>query len=124
LLLTGTTAEPMEVALERSFGLSARWVEGKSRNTQENAVFSAKILRDEGIRKVYLVTHYWHLPRAVAAFEAAGLEPIPAPVGLVDADPETGWWSGLLPDADAFQAAENLWHEWIGRVWYRVRYGY
>jgi uncharacterized SAM-binding protein YcdF (DUF218 family) len=63
-------AELMRETLVHDFRLPVRWVEPASRNTYENAKFSAKILKMAGIRKIYLVTHAWHMPRAKACFEA------------------------------------------------------
>lgn len=45
-----------------------------SLDTRDNARFAAALLRRRGLSKVVLVTCTWHLPRATALFEAAGLE--------------------------------------------------
>ena len=111
----------MADALEESFGLRARWVEDASRNTHENAHLSAPILLGDGIRRVYLVTHFWHMPRAMAAVRASGLEPVAAPVGLAIPDED---WSAFLPRPGALRLNQLFWHETVGRLWYRLRYGY
>ncbi len=56
-------------------------LELQSLSTCENARHSAGLLRARGLRKVGVVTCDWHLPRALASFRAAELEPvgIPAP---------------------------------------------
>jgi uncharacterized SAM-binding protein YcdF (DUF218 family) len=54
-------------------------VEGRSRNTFENARQSAKILKERGQRKILLVTSAFHMRRAVPLFEAEGLDVIPVP---------------------------------------------
>jgi uncharacterized SAM-binding protein YcdF (DUF218 family) len=59
----------MKLVLEQELGLSPRWLEGQSNTTQENAKFSARILKDEGIKTIYLVTHFWHMPQAKTVFE-------------------------------------------------------
>ena len=69
----------MARALEDEFGIVARWRETESRNTHENAQFSAAILKRSGIDRVLLVSHGFDVPRARAEFEAAGLQVIPAP---------------------------------------------
>ncbi|WP_341648475.1 YdcF family protein [Thauera humireducens] len=71
----------MKSALEEDFGLTVRWAEARSRDTRENALFSAQILREADVRHVLLVTHAMHMPRAQAAFESAGLIVTPAPTG-------------------------------------------
>ena len=50
--------------------------ERASRDTRENALFAARILRARGHSTVTIVTCSWHLPRATRLFEAAGLHVI------------------------------------------------
>ncbi len=126
ILLTGVTSSVMAESLERWFGTEARWVEDESRNTHEHAVKCTGLLRDAGIEKIYLVTHFWHMPRAVAAFrQIDGLEIVPAPLGFGDGEPRK-WYDPrrLLPGTVHLYASALAFHEWIGRLWYRVRYGY
>ena len=69
----------MRNVLEADFGVPVRWVEIESRNTAENARFS----RDQfTFDTIVLVTHAVHMPRAVRAFDAAGFDVIPAPLGF------------------------------------------
>ena len=73
-----TEAKLMRAALENEFAVSVRWAEDRSRNTHENAVNSAAILRSAGIRTVVLVAHSFDMLRARAEFAAVGIETIPA----------------------------------------------
>ena len=75
-------AELMRDALERDFGVSVRWVESASRNTSENASGSAPLLKAAGVSRIALVSHSWHLPRAVPLFEREGFLVIPAPTSF------------------------------------------
>src|SRR5439155_17109916 len=52
----------MKEALERDFAVPVTWNEDRSRTTQENALFTARLLRAEGIAAVVLVSNTWHLP--------------------------------------------------------------
>ena len=61
----------------RDFGVPVRWVEDASRNTVENAAFSAALLQAAGVRTVYLVTHDFHMRRARLLFEAQGIRVVP-----------------------------------------------
>jgi uncharacterized SAM-binding protein YcdF (DUF218 family) len=45
-----------------------------SLSTHENAVFSAAIMRRLGAATAAVVTCWWHLPRALANFRAAGVD--------------------------------------------------
>ena len=79
-------AAVMKDALEGEFGVPVRWTEDRSRTTHENAVDSAAILREAGVRKIVLVCHSFDVPRARAEFETQGLEVIPAPTGFPTRD--------------------------------------
>lgn len=111
-------SETMRRVLEQEFNVSVRWHESESINTRENAEFSARILQAEGIRRVLLVSHSWHLPRATEAFSRAGLEVIPAPTAFVR--PQLSPLA-FLPNATALGNSSNAMHEWIGRLWYWLR---
>ena len=67
--------------------------EGDSLNTSEDASFAAKIVQDNGWKKVILVTSALHMPRAMKLFKKVGLEVIPAPVDYTITDQE---WADLL----------------------------
>ena len=75
-------AKLMREALEREFAISVRWAEDRSRNTHENALRSAEILRVAGIHRVVLVGHAFDMPRATAEFADQGIEIIKAPTGI------------------------------------------
>jgi len=47
----------MADVLRQEFKAPVSWIEKRSRNTQENAVYSAELLREEGIERVAVVTH-------------------------------------------------------------------
>ncbi len=66
-------------------------LEEVSTDTAESAVQLAPILNARGIRNVLLVTSDIHMPRALAAFRARGIDPIPAPAITVPTD------TGLMP---------------------------
>jgi uncharacterized SAM-binding protein YcdF (DUF218 family) len=57
----------------------ALWLQPRSQNTHEDAVFSAEILRQKGVHRIILVTSAQHMPRSVALFKHQGFEVIPAP---------------------------------------------
>ena len=73
-------ADDMATLLEQlGVPRSAMWLETRSRNTYENALYSKEILQAKGIQRIILVTSAWHMPRAVGVFEHMGLQVIPAP---------------------------------------------
>lgn len=96
------------------YGAPVRWRETGSRDTQENATLSARILAAEGIRRVALVTHALHMKRAAAEFRRAGLEVIPAPTLLPlapDYQP-----SDFRPGAKAYRDSALALHELLGQA--------
>ncbi|WP_290633143.1 YdcF family protein [Aquisalimonas sp.] len=118
-------AEALARLLETGLGVAVEWLDNDSRNTQQNASNSAAILAAEDYATVILVTKALHFPRALAAFERAGVEAvIPAPTGYFHRpDPEAGpspW--DVVPSVPALTRSAMALHEYVGRVWYRVRY--
>ena len=110
----------MARTLEASFGLTARWRDERSRDTAENALESARLLRADGVRRVVLVTQAYHMPRARAAFVAAGLDVIPAPHGFAG-NLEFDGWRSLIPSAGAVTLSWLATHEAVGLLWYWAR---
>jgi uncharacterized SAM-binding protein YcdF (DUF218 family) len=94
-------------------------VEGEARNTRENAVYSAAIVRARGWHDVIIVTSAFHMPRAYGCFRAVGLAVDTSPV---DFRSYGGDFRGeLIPRADHLQQSTAALREWLGRVVYRVR---
>ena len=84
VLVTGATDEAiaMSATLTRSFGVTPRWVENQSRDTFDNARYSARLLFAEHIRHIVLVTSSTHLWRATQEFQSAGFDVVPAPADV------------------------------------------
>ena len=80
----------MRTALQKDFDVTPRWVESRSRNTMENAVFSTVLLARVGIERVILVTHAWHMRRALWSFTLAGLKVTPAPIQIQVCNADVG----------------------------------
>jgi len=113
--------EMMRASLEQEFAVKdVRWVEAASNNTRENARRSAHLLKDAGIDRIYLVTHAWHLARAMPEFESVGLHVIPAGTGY--SLPAKIELLDFTPNAKALHESWLATHEWIGLLWYRIRY--
>jgi uncharacterized SAM-binding protein YcdF (DUF218 family) len=125
VLVTGGRLRPddppiaalMSEALAEDFGIEARWVEDRSRNTAENARFSAELLRRDGISTVLVVTHAWHMGRALMAFRGLGMDVRPAstlaPHRPTDIDM-------VIPSVPALYGSFLGIHELVGRLFYRV----
>ena len=109
--------------LGRDYGVKAKWLESRSTNTAENAIFSSEMLKRQGINRVILVTHAWHMERARAAFLANGMSVIAAPTAFYGLG-RINLPFDLLPNLTALRMSGYAIHENVGIVWYRLRYGY
>jgi len=112
-------ADQMKLALEEDFRVPVRWIEGASDNTFENGRYSYVTLQKSDIRRIYLVTHAWHMPRSAAAFRQAGFEVIEAPTYFT-----TRYQTDLLafiPRAEALRDSKIFVHEVIGLLWYQAK---
>jgi uncharacterized SAM-binding protein YcdF (DUF218 family) len=117
---TVSIAEVMGRTLQDAFQVPTAWVEPQASNTYENALYSSEILRSAGIRRIYLVTHAWHMPRAVWAFEAMGLEVVPAPMAFLPEAPAD--FRQLIPSAGGLAMGYYASYEWLARAWYVLVY--
>ncbi len=116
---TPAVGTAMGVSLRDDFNTPARWVEDQSRDTWENARFSAEILHAAGIDSVYVVTSSWHMRRALLSFQGVGLTVTAAPTPLDDKLAPN--LSDFMPRASVWQTGYYALHEWIGYAWYSLR---
>ena len=112
-------AQQMRAVLEQEFRVPVRWIEDASNNTFENARYSFQTLQKAGIRRIYLVTHAWHMPRAAHAFRHAGFEVVEAPTGFTTRHRIN--LLAFLPRAESLRDSKIFVHEVIGLLWYRVK---
>jgi uncharacterized SAM-binding protein YcdF (DUF218 family) len=102
------------------FGQALRWTESESRDTNENAMRMLPLMRAQGAEHVVLVTHGFHMRRALAAFERAAqrasfpLRVTPAAMGLEP--PYRLDLRDWLPSRDGFSKVHIALHEWLGRL--------
>jgi uncharacterized SAM-binding protein YcdF (DUF218 family) len=96
-----------------------KWLEGRSRDTAENAAFSAAILRADGVKRILLVTDAMHMPRASAVFARAGMDVVSAPTLFFGRQPLSihAW----IPSAEGMRRSWYATYELIGIVWYKLR---
>lgn len=112
-------ADAMAAALREDFGVPVKWIEGRSRDTAENAACSAALLHAAGIKRILLVTDAMHMPRAHDAFARAGLDVVSAPTMFFGRQPlRLGAW---VPSAEGMRRSWYAMYELLGIGWYRVR---
>lgn len=111
----GTGVEPEGAVARRiaqqEYGVQLRWVDDRSRDTEENARLAAQLLRRDAVKRVALVTSAFHMPRSVRAFRRAGLEVVAAPTAFIG--PRERPVMEALPSAEGLAAARHVIREWL-----------
>jgi len=95
-------------------------LEEKSRDTMENAEYSAKICAARGFRHPLLVTSAYHLRRAVVACNRHGLKVTPVPAFFQTGRQHAHGWQSIVPSAGALLQTSTGLHEYVGLLFYRL----
>ena len=111
-------AELMARVLRDDFNAPARWVEDLSSNTAQNAEYSAAMLRDAGISRIFLVTDALHMPRSERFFVQAGLTVTAAPTNYLARGALIA--PDFIPSGGGLSDSYYAMHEWLGLLWYRM----
>ncbi len=87
-------------------------LEDRSKSTEQNALFTARLARPRGIHRILLVTSSLHMPRASLLFRETGLEiiPVPVPERSIKAD----WADRWLPTRSALWRSGRAFKEYAG----------
>jgi len=94
--------------------VNAMLLEELSRNTRQNARFTAEILRPRGVTHIVLVTSALHMHRAVTLFEAQGFTVTPA---ATDHEARQRFSAeDWLPDTGALDGSARALKEIVGRM--------
>lgn len=107
-------ADVMREVLERDFQVPVRWLEDQSRNTRENALYAARMLKRDGITRVIVVTHAVDSRRAGREFRAEGLDVAVAATQISSGTTDT--WLQHLPNTQALLGSTLAIYELIGNV--------
>ncbi len=104
ILVTGAPveADAMRATLQRNFDTPVRWVDDQAGDTFQNATNSVRLLHQDGIERILLVTQASHMARSVREFMDAGIQVVPAPMGFASARDHS--------IEDYFPSPSGLWH--------------
>ncbi len=94
----------MREVREQEMAIPVMWVEPASRNSHENAVFSARILREAGVSRVVVVSHAVDARRFRREFELAGLDVAVAPT-MVPGSGKVDHWVQHMPSVGSLHGS-------------------
>ncbi len=119
--------DPVGLVMQRHLRMlgvarSKTHAENAADTTWENAVNMRSLLAGSGVEKVILVTTAWHMPRSLWAFESVGFHVIPAPCAFTVKQSSYDLLD-YLPAWSTFAESGDALHEYMGLLWYRLRYG-
>lgn len=110
LIMTGMPAEDI-------------WIEDQSKNTAQNAQFTREFLAQKGIdtdQEFVLITSAFHMYRAKACFDKAGLKTETFPTDYYSHDVKYDIPSLLFPDSFSLEYWTKLFKEWLGILVYKL----
>lgn len=122
--LDGTVSEAQIMANSlRQQGVPAEAIlqESESLTTYENGRNTARLLKEEKLDKVLLVTSALHMPRAMGVFRKQQVDATPAgspPQIVVPDDPAFSFW---LPSMQVLSASRSVVKEYVGMLVYWLR---
>lgn len=95
-------------------------IESQSRNTNENALFSAEMIQSnpELHGEILLVTSAFHMRRSIGCFKKRQVTFTPYPVDYYIGEEVA--YDSFIPSSDALEHWERLISEWIGYLMYRI----
>ncbi|HMN38615.1 MAG TPA: YdcF family protein [Hyphomicrobium sp.] len=118
-LLEGVGADGAVGAYLRDMGVMPERLilEGRSRNTFENAVFTRDLVAPQPGTVWLLVTSASHMPRAVGAFRQVGFDVLPFPVDFRTRD-RGDMLRFFTSVPDGLKRCDLAVHEWLGLLMY------
>jgi uncharacterized SAM-binding protein YcdF (DUF218 family) len=90
----------------------------QAHDTEDESHAAAAVIGD---KPFVLVTSAWHMPRSVALFRSAGLNPLPAPADFVAHDDGQWHWRDLLCDVESLVRSTCAVRERVGYAWIWLR---
>lgn len=92
-------------------------LEGRSRDTSENARYTKGVLDAMGGRRPLLVTSAFHMRRSVLAFGKAGVPVTPIPSGFRTWTGKPTGWTDYMPSAAALLRSTISLREYLALAW-------
>ena len=110
-------AKAVELGINESQILLSDIVE----NTAEEAEAVAQLISANGIKRIVLITSSFHMPRAKLLFDKQGIDSEPYAIDYAATGQALNWLS-FLPNASGFSKASQGIREYIGRLYYKLKF--
>lgn len=94
------------------------YIDNKSFDTNQNAIYTAQICRKQNFKKVILVTSAYHMKRAVMLFKKHKLDVIPYPVDFKESHSYNFY--SYLPTLDNLVISTEAIREYLGYIYYKL----
>jgi len=104
----------MNQVMVNVFNNNPQYLEINGVNTHQQAIEVRKILASKTDTKIYLVTHAWHMKRAVAEFSRQGFDIQPTPMGFAATSKIDNLF---LPSATALASTSRALHEYYALIY-------
>ena len=96
--------------------------EETSRNTYENAIFSAELIAaNYPVASCILITSAVHIKRSLGCFQKAGLNPDIFPSDHITRHEKMYWAEWFRPDPAALLYWDRILNEWVGIMIYKMK---
>ncbi len=96
-------------------------IESKSQNTRENALYTKNLIEEKKIKgRFLLITSAFHMRRSLNCFETVGMEVTPYSTDRYAGPRKFDFDHLLIPNTSALNDWNNLIHEMVGYVTYKL----
>lgn len=131
IVMSGGSGDPQDtrmvklmrsLAMEMGVPADRIRIDPLSRNTLEHPVNLLKLGGISSADKIGVVTSAWHLPRAMEEFKRYFPNCVAIPCDYLGAGSRKGLLA-FIPSVGALENSTTILHEYIGRLWYRIKHG-
>ncbi len=106
--------------LKEEYGVENVTHESKSWTTDDNASNLRQLLKEQEVGKIGVITHAWHMPRAMWSLESYEIDATALPMGLLHKMPALSDYNSWLPSMASLVRSRNVMHEFFGLLWYQM----
>ena len=109
----------MADVLKNDFAVSTVLIEEDSKTTWEHPLYLKPLLVEHGFQKPVIVTHAWHMPRAIFSFQQHELDVLAGPAHRSEPLLMEKSFIQYLPNASSIERTRIALHEWLGLLVYK-----